>query len=54
MAKNKMDKTNVKIISIEKRESFVRVELEYEGEEYRGLLLKHGIDKNGISEKSEK
>ena len=44
--RKKMD--DVKIITIDKRESFVRVELEYDGELYGGLLIKQ----NGISEKS--
>ena len=49
---------DVKIIGIEKRESFIKIELEYEGEEYRGLLLKYGNGNgdgnvDGIFKKSE-
>ena len=46
----------VKILSVEKRESFVKLEIEFEGKRYGGLLLKYGIDKeenkDGIYEES--
>lgn len=49
MAKYKMEK-KIKIINIEKRESFVKLEIEFEGKRYGGLLLKYGLEEENKDE----